>query len=345
MEQDPQARVAVETLVTRGLVVIAGEVTFKGHINPIQIARDTIIDIGYNRPELGFDGNTCGVVVALQAQSPDIARGVDIGGAGDQGIMYGYATPETPELMPLPIAMAHALMYQVTATRTQDPELGFLPDAKGQISITYENGIPQHIHTLVLSVQHMPHLTHEEVCNLAKQHIIDPVLKKYSCFFNPSMKLHINPTGAFTIGGPQADTGLTGRKIIMDTYGGLCPHGGGSFSGKDATKVDRSSAYMARHLAKCIVAAGLAERAQVALAYAIGVEQPVAINLEMFGTEHEDIEKIEKKIRTHFDLSPRGIIKHLKLHQIKYLPTARYGHFGYPEFPWEDTMPASALKD
>lgn len=343
LEKDKHARVAVETLVTRGLILIAGEITLNGFVDTALIARNIILNIGYNRPELGFDGNTCGVITTIQKQSPDIAAGVNIGGAGDQGTMYGFATRETPELMPLPISLAHALMKQAAEVRIKHPNIGFLPDAKGQVSIQYENDIPGQIQSLVLSIQHIPQLTHEEVTLLAKKHIIEPALSKYQYQLMPSIQVYVNPSGIFTIGGPQADTGLTGRKIIVDTYGSACPHGGGSFSGKDPTKVDRSAAYMARHIAKCIVAANLATKAQLSLTYAIGVEQPIAINLETFGSEQEAPEKIKKKIRDHFDLSPHGIIKHLKLNEIKYLPTAQNGHFGHPEFPWEDTTAATVL--
>ena len=345
LAQDKNCRSAVETLVTKGLAFITGELTCKGYVDINKIARDTIIDIGYNRPELGFDGHDCGIIVSIQEQSPDIAAGVDTGGAGDQGIMYGYATRETPDLMPLPISISHELMRQADKVRKEDPKLGFRPDAKGQVSIIYENGEAKEIETTVLAIQHEPEYSQDRIRENVKKYIIQPVMDKYSCFYDPKMKIHINPSGIFVQGGPQADAGLTGRKIIVDTYGGLCPHGGGAFSGKDPTKVDRSATYMARHLAKCIVAADLADRAQVALAYALGVVQPVALNLETFGTEHLDPEKIEKKIRDNFDLSPKGIATHLKLKETKYRPTAAYGHFGGKEYPWEDTKPADALRN
>lgn len=343
LKQDPKARVAIETLLTRGMAVVAGEVTVDGYVDVADIVRNTINAVGYTDTELGFDGSTCGVMVAIQEQSPDIAVGVDTGGAGDQGMMFGMATNETPELMPLPISIAHALVRRASEVRRKHSSLGLRPDVKSQVSVEYVNGKPTRIDTIVVSAQHSPSLTHDAVKEVVRQHIINPVLGDYEGYVNGDIKFHINPTGIFTIGGPQADTGVTGRKIIVDTYGGMCPHGGGAFSGKDPTKVDRSAAYMARHVAKCIVAAGLAERAQIALAYAIGVVQPVSINIETFGTETCDIETIEKKVRDAFDMSPKGIIEHLDLRRPIYLPTARNGHFGNPSFPWESTAPAAKL--
>ena len=344
LRQDPNARVAIETLLTRGLAVVAGEVTVDGYIDVARIVRQTITEVGYTDTELGFDGSTCGVMVAIQEQSPDIAQGVDTGGAGDQGMMFGMATNETPELMPLPISIAHALVRRASAVRRKHPSLGLRPDVKSQVSIKYENGTPKSIDTVVVSAQHSPNLTHDAISELVLDQIVKPVLNEYQDYVIGKITYHINPTGSFVIGGPQADTGVTGRKIIVDTYGGMCPHGGGAFSGKDPTKVDRSAAYMARHVSKCIVAAGLADKAQLALAYAIGVEQPVSINLETFGTEKEDVAKIEDKVRKNFDMSPRGIIKHLGLRETCYLPTAKNGHFGNPAFPWERTADAARLK-
>ena len=346
LEQDPNARVAVEALLTRGLAIVAGELTCRGYVEIPKVVRRTIVEAGYDDPKFGFDGNSCGVMVAIQEQSPDIASGVDTGGAGDQGMMYGYATKETSELMPLPISIAHALMAKAAQVRKKSPELGFGVDAKAQVSILYENGAPKKITSLVFSIQHSSGLKHEEVVERAKNWIIEPVLtsEKYRSFCETSFVSHINPTGIFVIGGPEADTGVTGRKIMVDTYGGLCLHGGGAFSGKDPTKVDRSAAYMARHLAKCILTAGLAEKAQVCLAYAIGMKQPVAINVETFGTEHCSVDVIRKRVQDSFDLSPSGIIKHLRLCEMKFLPTAKNGHFGHPEFPWEDTLAADKLK-
>lgn len=344
LRQDPKARVAIETLLTRGMAVVAGEVTVEGYIEVADIVRRTINDVGYTDTELGFDGSTCGVMVAIQEQSPDIAVGVDTGGAGDQGMMFGMATKETPELMPLPISIAHALVRRASEVRRKHPSLGLRPDVKSQVSVIYEDGRPKTIDTVVVSAQHSPSLTHEAVTEVVKQHIIQPVLKEYEDFNNSDIKFYINPTGIFVIGGPQADTGVTGRKIIVDTYGGMCPHGGGAFSGKDPTKVDRSAAYMARHIAKCIVAAGLAERAQIALAYAIGVAQPVSLNIETFGTETVDPDTIEKRVRDNFDMSPKGIIAHLDLLRPIYEVTAKNGHFGNQSFPWESTSAADALR-
>lgn len=344
LRQDPKARVAIETLLTRGLAVVAGEVTVDGYVDVADIVRKTINEVGYTDTELGFDGSTCGVMVAIQEQSPDIAVGVDVGGAGDQGMMFGMATNETPELMPLPISIAHALVRKASEVRRKHPSLGLRPDVKSQVSVVYEDGRPRRIDTIVVSAQHAPSLTHDAVKEVVKQHIIQPVLKEYEGYASDDIVYHINPTGIFVIGGPQADTGVTGRKIIVDTYGGMCPHGGGAFSGKDPTKVDRSAAYMARHVAKCIVAAGLAERAQVALAYAIGVVQPVSINIETFGTEQTDLADIERRVRATFDMSPKGIMEHLDLRRPIYLPTAKNGHFGNPAFPWESTNAAEALK-
>lgn len=341
---DENARVAIETLLTRGLAVIAGEVTHTGYIEIPEVVRKTITDVGYTDTELGFDGNTCGVMVCIQEQSPDIAQGVDTGGAGDQGMMFGMACRETAELMPLPISIAHALTRRAAEVRRKHPSLGLRPDAKSQVSVLYEDHVAKAIETIVVSVQHAENLSAEAVQSLVHEHIVKPVLGEYQEYACDQIKYHINPTGKFVIGGPQADSGVTGRKLIVDTYGGMCPHGGGAFSGKDPTKVDRSAAYMARHVAKCIVAAGLADHAQVALAYAIGYPQPVAVNLETFGTEKVDVEEIEKRVLANFDLSPAGIIKHLGLKTTRYLPTARNGHFGNSSFPWERTLESDRLK-
>lgn len=344
LRQDASARVAIETLLTRGLAVVAGEVTSTAYVDVAKIVRDTITEVGYTDTDLGFDGKTCGVMVAIQEQSPDIAAGVDTGGAGDQGMMFGMATDETPELMPLTLSVAHALTRRQAEVRRKHPSLGLLPDAKSQVSVWYEGHTPKRIETVVLSTQHTDKLTHDAVVDIVKDYIIDPVLKEYGAYVDGEITFHINPTGIFTIGGPQADTGLTGRKIIVDTYGGMCPHGGGAFSGKDPTKVDRSAAYMARHVAKCIVAAGLAKKAQVALAYAIGVAQPVSVNIETYGTETVGVDEIERRVRANFDMSPKGIINHLDLRRAIYTPTAKNGHFGNPNFPWESVAAAQALK-
>jgi len=338
-------RVAIETLLTRGLCIVAGEVRLpEGYVDIQGIVRETIKNVGYTDTDLGFDGNTCGVLVGIQEQSKNIAQGVDTGGAGDQGMMFGYATNETPELMPLPIAIAHALMRQAAEVRKKHPSLGLRPDAKSQVTIVYEGRKPKRIDTVVISHQHAPGLSQEAVRDILRERVLEPVLQTYSEYVQDQPKFLVNPTGVFEIGGPQGDTGVTGRKIIVDTYGGMCTHGGGAFSGKDPTKVDRSAAYMARHVAKCIVAARLADVAQVSLAYAIGVAQPVSVDIDTYGTEKVDPELIEKRVRDTFDLSPKGIIQHLRLLEQRYLPTARNGHFGNPAFPWERTDEAEALK-
>jgi len=338
-------RVAIETLLTRGLCIVAGEVRLpEGYVDIQGIVRETSKNVGYTDTDLGFDGNTCGVLVGIQEQSKNIAQGVDTGGAGDQGMMFGYATNETPELMPLPIAIAHALMRQAAEVRKKHPSLGLRPDAKSQVTIVYEGRKPKRIDTVVISHQHAPGLSQEAVRDILRERVLEPVLQTYSEYVQDQPKFLVNPTGVFEIGGPQGDTGVTGRKIIVDTYGGMCTHGGGAFSGKDPTKVDRSAAYMARHVAKCIVAAGLADVAQVSLAYAIGVAQPVSVDIDTYGTERVDPERIEKRVRDTFDLSPKGIIQHLRLLEQRYLPTARNGHFGNPAFPWERTDEAEALK-
>ncbi|MFY9232898.1 MAG: methionine adenosyltransferase [Fimbriimonadaceae bacterium] len=344
LRQDKTARVAIETLLTRGLAVIAGEVTMEGYVEVADIVRQTITDVGYTDTELGFDGHTCGVMVAIQEQSPNIAQGVDTGGAGDQGMMFGMATRETADFMPLPISIAHALTRKASEVRRQHPSLGLRPDVKSQVSVLYDDdGCPKAIDTVVVSAQHGPNLE-ESIKDVVREQIIIPVLADYDKYRQDNITYHINPTGKFEIGGPQADTGVTGRKIIVDTYGGMCPHGGGAFSGKDPTKVDRSAAYMARHVAKCVVAAGLADRCEVALAYAIGVAQPVSLNVETFGTGKEDPERIQKRVMDAFDMSPKGIIAHLGLLEMRYLPTAKNGHFGNPAFPWERTEEAERLR-
>jgi len=345
LEQDDHSRVAIETLLTRGVAVVAGEVTTKGYVDVAKVVRSTVNDAGYTDTDLGFDGNTCGVLVAIQGQSSDIAMGVDVGGAGDQGMMFGYATSETPELMPLPISIAHALTRQASDVRRRHPALGLRPDVKSQVSVEYdENGTPRRINTIVMSSQHSPTLSQAGIEEIVRTRIISPVLEAYTQYVEGPIKYHINPTGQFIIGGPQGDTGVTGRKIIVDTYGGLAPHGGGAFSGKDPTKVDRSAAYMARYAAKNIVAAGLAARAEVQFAYAIGVAQPVAVNVETFGTATIDPEEIQCRVMKRYDLSPAGIIKHLNLLKTKYLQTAKNGHFGNPAFPWESTKDCDRLK-
>jgi len=344
LNQDEKARVAIETLLTRGLCVVAGEVTVDGYVDVDRIVRETINEVGYNDAAVGFDGNTCGVMVAIQPQSPDIAVGVDTGGAGDQGMMFGMACTETPELMPLPISLAHAMTRKAAEVRKKHKSLGLRPDVKSQVSILYQDGKPVKIDTVVLSSQHDPKLTGDPIKEIVLEYILKPVLEEYSQYDQSEIKYHINPTGIFTIGGPQGDTGVTGRKIIVDTYGGMCPHGGGAFSGKDPTKVDRSAAYMCRYVAKNVVAAGLADKLQVALAYAIGVAQPVSINVETYGTEKISKADIIARIRDTFDLSPRGIAETLQLRKQRYLQTAKNGHFGNPNFSWEKLGHVDKLK-
>jgi len=345
LEQDVKSRVAIETLLTRGVAVVAGEVTTDKYVDVARVVRKTVTEAGYTDTDLGFDGNTCGVLVAIQEQSSDIAMGVDTGGAGDQGMMFGYASNETPELMPLPISIAHALTRQASEIRRRHQTLGLRPDVKSQVSVEYDaKGKPVRINTIVVSAQHAPTLTHAGIEEIVRSRIINPVLEAYTQYVDGPITYHINPTGHFVIGGPQGDTGVTGRKIIVDTYGGLAPHGGGAFSGKDPTKVDRSAAYMARYIAKNIVAAGLAERAEVQFAYAIGVAQPVAVTVETFGTNLIDEDEIQNRVKDRYDLSPGGIIKHLNLLKTLYLPTAKNGHFGNPAFPWESTKHADKLK-
>jgi S-adenosylmethionine synthetase len=350
LKQDPKSRVAVETMLAHGVAVVSGEVTTNAYVNVQDVVRETIRSIGYTNTAVGFDGDNCGVLVAIQGQSNDIAMGVDTGGAGDQGMMFGYATNETKELMPLPITIAHAIMRKAVEVRRSNPGLGLRPDAKSQVSVIFENGKPKAIDTVVVSHQHDDldalgnQIPQEEIKRRVQEYVIQPVLADYANFIDGDIMYHINPTGRFVTGGPAGDTGLTGRKIIVDTYGGMAPHGGGAFSGKDPTKVDRSAAYIARYLAKNIVAAELAERCVVQLAYAIGVAQPVAINVETFGTESVDPDAIVERVKKNFDLSPAGIIKELNLLEVKYLPTAKNGHFGNAAFTWEQTAAASRLK-
>ncbi len=344
--QDPKGRVACECLLTTGLVVVAGEITTSCYVDIPRIARDTIRDVGYTRAKFGFDHETCGVIAAIDEQSSDIAMGVDALGAGDQGLMFGYACTETPELMPMPIMLAHKLVMRLSEVRKQGLLDYVRPDGKSQVTVRYVDGKPRAVETVVISSQHSPDVAIERIRQDVVEHVIVPtipseLLDPKTCVF------HVNPTGRFVTGGPMGDTGLTGRKIIVDTYGGSCPHGGGAFSGKDPTKVDRSACYMARHVAKNIVAAGLAERAQVQLAYAIGVAEPVSIMVETFGTGKVPNAILEKLIRRHFDFTPAGIIKYLNLRRPIYKKTAAYGHFGRSEstFTWERIDRVKDLRD
>jgi S-adenosylmethionine synthetase len=346
MKDDPTGRVACEVLVTTGLCVVAGEITTTApRLEIQQIARETIREIGYDNASYGYDATTCGVLNAIQTQSPDIARGVDTGGAGDQGLMFGFACDETPELMPLPIMMAHKLVQRLSEVRRAGP-LGFLrPDGKSQVSVEYLNGKPRRVTAVVVSTQHSDDVSIETLRAEVKKHIIDPVIPAE--MVDSGTRYHINPTGRFVIGGPHGDTGLTGRKIIVDTYGGMGRHGGGCFSGKDPTKVDRSACYMARYVAKNIVAAGLTARCEVQLAYAIGVADPVSVAVNTYGTGLLDEERLVELIRAHFPLTPRGMIEHLKLRRPIYRKTAAFGHFGRHEetFTWEATDKAGVLRE
>jgi S-adenosylmethionine synthetase len=340
LKEDPASRVALETFLTRGLAVVGGELTTKAYVEIADIVRSTIIEVGYTNTDYGFDGHTTGVMLAIQKQSPNIAMGVDTGGAGDQGMMFGYACNETAELMPLPITIAHRLTRQYTEIRKARPELGFRPDSKSQVTVVYEDGKPKHIDTIVFSAQHDETLTQADVAARVREHVVRPVLAEFSSFDKGDIKYHINPTGLFIIGGPQGDTGVTGRKIIVDTYGGYARHGGGAFSGKDPSKVDRSAAYASRYLAKNIVAAGLAAKCEIQVAYAIGVPEPVSVLVETFGTNTVPNESISSRVRDAVDLRPRAIIERLGLldaKRVSYLQTARNGHFGNPGFPWEQT--------
>jgi S-adenosylmethionine synthetase len=342
LRQDPRGRVACETLVTTGMVLLAGEITTDGYVDFAGIARQVVKEIGYDRPELGFDGNTCAVLSALDPQSPDIALGVDVGGAGDQGLMFGYACGETPELMPLPITLAHGLTRRLAEVR-KSGELEWLrPDGKSQVTVEYHDDRPARVHTVVVSTQHAPEVGNDEIRREIVARVVRPVVPAE--LLDERTVFHINPTGRFVVGGPQGDCGLTGRKIIVDTYGGVGSHGGGAFSGKDPTKVDRSASYMARHVAKNLVAAGIAERIEVQLAYAIGVAEPVSIHVDAFGTARLPHERLVELIREHFPLSPQGIIDDLDLRRPLYRQTAAYGHFGRQGVPWEGTGRAEALR-
>ena len=346
LEQDPYSRVAAETLTATGLVVIAGEITTKAYVDFQTLVRGVIASIGYDNALYGFDSNTCAVISTINKQSGDIAQGVDTGGAGDQGMMFGYASNETPELMPAPISLAHKLTRQLTAVRKSGKLPYLRPDGKSQVTVEYdENGKPARIDAVVISTQHSESVGNEELHADILKYVIQAVLP--AAWLDEHTKYHINPTGRFVIGGPMGDTGLTGRKIIVDSYGGMGRHGGGAFSGKDPTKVDRSAAYMARYIAKNIVAAGLASRAEVALAYAIGVAEPVSVRIETFGTGKVGEAKLTELVRKNFSLTPKGIIESLNLRRPIYQKTAAYGHFGRnePEFTWEATDKAATLAE
>ena len=351
LEQDSSSRVACETLVTTGMVVLAGEVTSKALVDMQKVVRNTIEEIGYIDSKMGFDFNTCAVLISLDKQSPNIAQGVNEGegahteqGAGDQGLMFGYACEETPELMPLPIQLAHRLTERLTEVRKSGTLEYLRPDGKSQVTVRYVDGEPKSIEAVVISTQHSEDVSQEKLHEDIISNVINEVIP--SKYLNGSPKFHINPTGLFVIGGPQGDCGLTGRKIIVDTYGGMGRHGGGAFSGKDPSKVDRSAAYAARHVAKNVVAAGLASRCEVQLAYAIGVAEPISVSVDTFGTGSIEESKIINLIRDNFELKPAGLISYLKLLRPIYRKTSAYGHFGreVPEFTWEAIAKADKLR-
>ena len=348
LRQDPDSRVAVETMTTTGIVVVAGEVTSKARFDIQDVVRRTIKEIGYSDPHFGFDADSCSVLVALHAQSPDISQGITANdnkeqGAGDQGLMFGYATNETAELMPMPILLAHKLTHRLADARKSKELPWARPDGKSQVTVEYEDGKPKRIEAIVVSTQHSPEISNGEIQKEIVEKVVKPVC---GSLWNDKIKIHVNPTGRFVIGGPPGDAGLTGRKIIVDTYGGMGRHGGGAFSGKDPSKVDRSACYMCRYIAKNIVAAGLAERCEVQVAYAIGVAEPVSLMVSTFGTSKIPEEQIENLVRKHFDMRPAAIISHLQLKRPIYRKTAAYGHFGRnePEFTWEKTDKADALR-
>src|SRR5438132_7304408 len=343
LAQDAKSRVACETLVTTGLVVLAGEITTNAVVDFQEVARATIKDVGYTRAKFGFDAETCAVLSSIHKQSPDISMGVDTGGAGDQGLMFGYACTETAELMPLPIMLAHKLCKGLSCAR-RDGVLDYLrPDGKSQVTVEYEGRRPVRVDAIVVSSQHREDVTNEQM----RADVLDKIVSRVvpADMMDADTKIYVNPTGRFVVGGPHGDAGVTGRKIIVDTYGGAAPHGGGAFSGKDPTKVDRSACYMARYVAKNVVASGLAERCMVQLAYAIGVAEPVSALIDTFGTGQIADDKISELVRAHFKLTPRGIIESLDLRRPIYKKTAAFGHFGRtePEFTWERTDKAAAL--
>ncbi len=350
LRQDPMGRVACETFVTMGLVIVGGEITTKAFVDVHKIVRKVVNEIGYNHPKFGFDFETCAILNAIHTQSPDIAQGVNVGGAGDQGLMIGYACKETPELMPLPIALSHRLALRLAEVRKKNI-LDYLgPDGKSQVTVEYRDGKPYRVDTVVVSSQHTEDIldkTGMKITEKSRKEMIDAIIRPIcGKWIDNKTKFFINPTGKFVVGGPQSDTGMTGRKIIVDTYGGMAAHGGGAFSGKDPTKVDRSACYMARHIAKNIVAAGIAEKCTVELAYAIGVADPVSVMVDTHNTSKISDKEISRLVYKHFPMTPKGIIDYLKLRRPIYRKTASYGHFGRkgPEFTWEETNKVAALR-
>ncbi len=344
LRHDVEARVACECLLTTGLVLVAGEITCRGCVDIPAVVRRTIREIGYTDARMGFDADTCSVICSIHEQSPDIAQGVDTGGAGDQGMMFGYACRETEQLMPLPIMLAHRLVRRLAQCRREGRVPFFRPDGKSQVTVEYEDDRPIGVRAIVVSTQHDPDVSRASLEEAVREEVIRHVVPE--SWLDGTPAIYINPTGRFAIGGPMGDTGLTGRKIIVDTYGGAGHHGGGAFSGKDPTKVDRSASYMARHIAKNLVAAGLADRVEVQLAYAIGVAEPVSVRVHTFGTGRLSEERLVRLVREHFPLTPRGIIRYLDLQRPIYRATAVYGHFGReePEFTWESTRMAETLR-
>ncbi|HIE66163.1 MAG: methionine adenosyltransferase [Nitrospira sp.] len=345
LAQDPKGRVACEAMVTTGLAFVAGEISTSCYVEISDIVRETIKEVGYTRAKYGYDYETCAVITSIHSQSPDIAMGVDTGGAGDQGLMFGYATNETPELMPMPIMLAHKMTKRLAEMRKTDILPYLRPDGKTQVTVVYRDGKPVRVSTVVVSTQHSPEISLKDLREDIIENVIRPVIPE-ELIDNDSMIYHINPTGRFVVGGPQGDTGLTGRKIIVDTYGGVGSHGGGAFSGKDPSKVDRSASYMARYIAKNLVAAGVSDRCEVQLAYAIGVVDPVSVLIDTKETGKVDHEKLVKVVRDLFPMTPKGIIEHLDLRRPIYKKTAAYGHFGrnLPEFTWEKTDMVDKIK-